>query len=185
MSIFDAYDTEFASLKQEIAKNIDEYKNCADNNEKSASVLRLIDGLFMQANDLIKQMEIEARSSDSSSRKLLNDKVLQYKKSISQLKGDSSHITAQYEKASLMSVSKSGEQRQRLLDTNDRFQLWNWGIRWTLTFKIFTKHRIGRQNEMISNAHRSVLESEEVGMEITSELARNREKIESSRAKVA
>lgn len=44
--------------------------------------------------------------------------------------------------------------------------------------------RIGRQNEMISNAHRSVLESEEVGMEITSELARNREKIESSRAKV-
>ena len=38
---------------------------------------------------------------------------------------------------------------------------------------------------MISNAHRSVLETEEVGMEITSELARNREKIESSRAKVA
>lgn len=37
---------------------------------------------------------------------------------------------------------------------------------------------------MISNAHRSVLETEEVGMEITSELARNREKIESSRAKV-
>mgnify|MGYP006193572831 CR=1 FL=1 len=47
------------------------------------------------------------------------------------------------------------------------------------------EYRIGRQNEMISNAHRSVLESEEVGMEITSELARNREKIESSRAKVA
>ncbi len=50
---------------------------------------------------------------------------------------------------------------------------------------LLRSHRIGRQNEMISNAHRSVLETEEVGMEITSELARNREKIESSRAKVA
>lgn len=44
--------------------------------------------------------------------------------------------------------------------------------------------RIDRQNDLISNAHRSVSETEEVGMEITAELARNREKIESSRAKV-
>lgn len=120
MSIFDAYDTEFASLKQEIAKNIEEYRNISQNNEKSVSVQRLIEGLFMQANDLIKQMEIEARSSDSSSRKLLNDKVSHYKKAVSQLKTDSSQITVQNEKASLMGISKSGEQRQRLLDTNDR-----------------------------------------------------------------
>lgn len=45
-------------------------------------------------------------------------------------------------------------------------------------------NRIGRQNDLISNAHRTVSETEEVGMEITAELARNREKIESSRAKV-
>lgn len=45
-------------------------------------------------------------------------------------------------------------------------------------------HRLRRQNELIGNAHRMVSETEEVGMEITAELARNREKIESSRAKV-
>ncbi len=44
--------------------------------------------------------------------------------------------------------------------------------------------RIARQNEVIANATRTVAETEEVGLEITSELARNREKIESSRAKV-
>lgn len=37
---------------------------------------------------------------------------------------------------------------------------------------------------MIQNATRAVADTEEVGMEITSELARNREKIESSKAKV-
>lgn len=45
--------------------------------------------------------------------------------------------------------------------------------------------RLLRQNEMIENAHRTVLETEEVGMEITTELQRNREKIQSSRAKAA
>lgn len=44
--------------------------------------------------------------------------------------------------------------------------------------------RISRQNEMIQNATRTVAETEEVGEEITAELARNREKINSSRAKV-
>lgn len=37
---------------------------------------------------------------------------------------------------------------------------------------------------MISNAHRTVLETELVGLEITAELARNRATIESSRDKV-
>jgi hypothetical protein len=37
---------------------------------------------------------------------------------------------------------------------------------------------------MIANAQRTVAETEEIGLEITSELQRNREKIQSSHAKV-
>lgn len=44
--------------------------------------------------------------------------------------------------------------------------------------------RLNRQNEMILSAHRTVAETEEVGNEITAELARNREKIQSARSKV-
>ncbi|RYH06282.1 hypothetical protein EON65_43070 [archaeon] len=44
--------------------------------------------------------------------------------------------------------------------------------------------RLSRQNEMIMNAHRTVLETEEAGEEILGELGRNREKILSSREKV-
>jgi hypothetical protein len=65
-------------------------------------------------------MEIEARSSDIASRKILNEKVSQYKKSIQTVRGDYQQIRTQAEKAALIPVSKSGEQRQRLLDTNDR-----------------------------------------------------------------
>jgi hypothetical protein len=119
MSIFEAYDAEFSALKQEITKNIAEYKDCSAG-EKSVPLVKLIDGLLLQSSDLIKQMEIEARSSDIASRKILNEKVSQYKKSIQTVRGDYQQIKTQAEKAALMPVSKSAEQRQRLLDTNDR-----------------------------------------------------------------
>jgi hypothetical protein len=38
---------------------------------------------------------------------------------------------------------------------------------------------------MIANAHRTVMETEDVAMDITQELSRNREKIESARSKVS
>lgn len=44
--------------------------------------------------------------------------------------------------------------------------------------------RLARQNEMILNATKTIAETEEVGLEITSELARNREKITSAHSKV-
>jgi hypothetical protein len=44
--------------------------------------------------------------------------------------------------------------------------------------------RVHKQNEMIARSLQTVAETAEVGDEITKELQRNREKIESSRAKV-
>ena len=44
--------------------------------------------------------------------------------------------------------------------------------------------RLARQNEKIMNAHRTVAETEDVANEISAELGRNREKIESSHGKV-
>lgn len=118
MSIFDAYDTEFSALRQEISKNISEYRECSE--DRSTSLYKLVEALLLQSSDLIKQMEIEARSSDSSSRKILNEKVSQYKKTTAAMKNDFLQIKTQQDKNSLMNTSKGSEQRQRLLDTNDR-----------------------------------------------------------------
>lgn len=49
---------------------------------------------------------------------------------------------------------------------------------------IFLLFRLDRQNEMIINATRTVAETHEVGIEITNELARNREKIVSAHNRV-
>ena len=50
---------------------------------------------------------------------------------------------------------------------------------------LFIYSRLDRQNEAILNATRTVAETEEVGIEITNELARNREKIETGRSRVS
>ena len=53
-------------------------------------------------------------------------------------------------------------------------------VSWYVTLNI----RLARQNDTILNAQRSVTETEEVALEITQELSRNREKIDSAHGKV-
>ena len=115
--IFDAYDQEFSSLNQDISKNISEFRTYADE-DKSLQVGRHVEALFAQATDLIKQMELEVRSNDQSTRKTLNDKVNAYKNSLSAMKIEYEAARNQFQKSTLLAGSKNNEQRQRLLDTN-------------------------------------------------------------------
>lgn len=173
MSIFDAYNQEFASLSADISKNISEYKSSPSGGDKAANIDRHLDALFSQATDLVKQMEVEVRSLDAASRKVLSDKVvgnilflyssialnhrlpiyslhklsyhyfphLGYKKSLASMKTDFQSVKERAEREQLVGGvgGKSLEQRQRLLDTNDK---------------------LNRQNDVILNATRTVAETE-------------------------
>jgi hypothetical protein len=120
MSIFDAYDQEFRSLSSDINKNLSDLKNTSGSDKDQArTTVRLVDGLLSQVGDLIKQMEVEVRGHDPATRKVLNEKVVQYKKSVSSMKSDFERIKEQSQRSELIG-SKSGEQRQRLLDANDK-----------------------------------------------------------------
>lgn len=119
MSIFDAYIQEFSTLSQDISKSISEYRSYSDA-DKSATLGRQVESLLGQANDLIKQMELEVRSHDPATRKVLGDKLSTYKKSIVSMKTDFEAARNELQKSSLIG-SKSNEQRQRLLDTNQKY----------------------------------------------------------------
>mmetsp|Transcript_24990 Transcript_24990/g.23969 ORF Transcript_24990/g.23969 Transcript_24990/m.23969 type:complete len:216 (-) Transcript_24990:114-761(-) len=163
MSIFDAYDQEFNSLCQEISKTLSELKGYSNSDvDKTSGLIRQCEGLLSQASDLFKQMEVEIRSHDPATRKALIEKVNGYKKSLLKHRSDFERGKEQAQRSSLIG-DKSIEHRQKYLDVNDK---------------------VGRQNDMIANSLRTVAETEEVGLEITSELARNREKIQSSHGKV-
>ena len=92
--------------------------------EKASSLSRQIDALFTQAADLVKQMEVEVRSHDASTRKVLADKVNGYKKQLTTMKTEYNAAKDQADRETLLGggggANKSLEQRQRLLDTNDK-----------------------------------------------------------------
>ena len=122
-SIFDAYDQEFSNLSREIQKNVNELKasQSAEESDNSSSI-RLIEGLLSQANDLVKQMNVELRSQDPATRKILSEKVSQYMKSLQSTKSDFERAREQSQRSTLIG-EKSSADRQRLLNTNDKYVL--------------------------------------------------------------
>lgn len=120
MSIFDAYNEEFNSLSNQISKNINDLKSSSyDNDDKLYKLINLIDNLIIQSQSLIKQMNVECRSQDAATRKLLIDKVNQYQKSITLHKNDFERTREKVQRSDLIGDNSSSD-RQRLLDTNSK-----------------------------------------------------------------
>lgn len=119
MSIFDAYDEEFRALSEDINKNLNELKERSSDTSKSSSIIRLVDGLLRQCSDLIQQMVVEIRSHDPSARVSLNEKVSNYKKSLSSMKSEFERMKEQSSRSELIG-EKSASERQRLLNANDK-----------------------------------------------------------------
>ena len=166
-SILDAYEEEFKALQDSLDRELGTLKDLEqDNDTESAKYLKQMTALMSQGTDLVKQMEIEVRSQGGGAKKELVEKISMYKRSLKKYRGDFATQKNRLNRGTLMSgadgpaLGKSAEQRQRLLDTNDKLE---------------------RQNEAILNAQRTVAETEEVGIEITEELSRNRERIQASR----
>jgi hypothetical protein len=119
MSVFDAYDQEYRSLVQEISRNISELKTYSSGDDRASSSIRQVEGLLKQASELIKQMEVEMRGQDSATRKVLTDKVGEYKKSLLSYQSDFERAREQAQRSELIG-EKSAAQRAKLLDANDK-----------------------------------------------------------------
>lgn len=164
---FDRYDEEFNSL----AKQVQSTLGSVDDVESQKRQLKLGDSLLSQCEDLLKQMGMEARGvSESSVKRELLNKVRVCKAKLSNLRDDYNSTRQTAEREALIGSGGYGdrggngnEHRARLLQTNDNIQ---------------------SQNNTLDRARRVMSETEDVAMEITSELGRNREKIESAHNRV-
>ena len=111
-----------------------------------------IDSILIECNDILKQMEIEARQIASFDKKKdCLSKISNYKNTLMRKKelGQRSQLIG----------DKSIADRERMITVQDK---------------------LNRQNDTILNAHKCVAETEEVGVNITKELIDNRTKIETA-----
>jgi len=152
---FDRYDDEFQSLTDQVKQSLK-----GDDVDFTSSLLS-------QCEDLLKQMSVEARGVDDASVKRdLLTKVRQCKSTLSGLRDEFKSMQVARDRASLMTNSRDNGKnagKERLLQTQDQLE---------------------QQNETLDRARRVMADTEEVAMEITSELGRNRETLETAHGRV-
>lgn len=179
---FDRYDEEFLSLTTQIQSTLS--KATADDESPSPPSatssstpednLQMAHNLLTQAKDLIQQMSIEARGITTKDLKQdCLQKVRVCKANLANLEEDAGRARTALERRSLLSPSSkkrsdggaglSSDHRERLLDATNA---------------------LTSQNATLDNARRVMAETEDVALDITEELARNRETMESARGRV-
>ena len=158
---FERYDTEFVALTDQVKSRIASLETESD--------CRYANSLLSQCDELIKQMSVEARGVDDRQAKdELLRKVRVCKARYQNLRDDYNAAKTEIERQSLISSGGSKSHggkagRERLLKTNDMLE---------------------SQSDTLSHARRILAETEDVALEITTELGRSREKIESSHSRV-
>mmetsp|Transcript_14501 Transcript_14501/g.17178 ORF Transcript_14501/g.17178 Transcript_14501/m.17178 type:complete len:227 (-) Transcript_14501:17-697(-) len=172
---FERYDEEFLSLTSQIKSTISKVDIETSTTSTSEDSLQMAQNLLTQAKDLIQQMSIEARgmTNDRDLKDECLKKVRICKANLSNLEDDVKSLHSQLDRIALLNNPSSSQKggggglsndhRERLLQTNESLQ---------------------NQNSTLENARRVMAETEDVAMDITQELARNRETMESARGRV-
>ena len=159
------------SVIEEYVLELDDTLSQIDN-KLASKLFQDCDAILGQADDLLKQLSVEIRSLESNERKEKSSLLDDYKLKISNKRNELKNAKSNNERSLLFgngngnsssSSSANNKDKERFITANDR---------------------LTKQNEIILNAQRTVAETEEVGAEISENLAMNREKIESSSAKV-
>ncbi len=112
--IFDAYCDDLKFLATDLKNNLEVLRS----GENFDSARKTIQAVLDQSNDLVKQVEVEVRGHSSQERRVLTEKLKVYKDEFFQLKQDFDSVVFQSQKSQL--VGKSGEDRGRMLETNEK-----------------------------------------------------------------
>jgi Snare region anchored in the vesicle membrane C-terminus/Vesicle transport v-SNARE protein N-terminus len=158
-STFQRYDHEFQGLLFQIQQSI---------NDTKAPPTSYSDNLFQQADDLIKQMALEARSvSDANLKQQLLTKVRKNKSQVSTLQNE-------FQQQSLFRTNHLNTDGEEHNNGHDRL----------LRQSKATEDMLVHQNDSLERARRTMQETETVALEITEELSNNREKLMSAHGRV-
>lgn len=154
---FERYDDEFASLMEQVKQSL---------NSKEHESIKYTSSLLSQCDDLLKQMAVEARGvGDATAKRDLLAKVRTCKSQLADLKEQHSTVLSEMDRESLLG-KKNGSNysnKERLLENETSLE---------------------KQNDTLENARRVMAETEDVALEISSELGRNREVLGSAHGRV-
>lgn len=169
---FERYNEEFSSLTSQIQSSLSNLQSSIDASSPNDGELSLSKNLLSQAKELLQQMTLEARGWEhAAQKKEYLHQVRISKAQLANMNADVQAAQSELERLSLISPAGDVEAgstihsaaKERLLSTSNQ---------------------LSSQNATLTHAQQIMADTESTAMEISSELERNRETIESAHARV-
>merc|ERR1712072_1157915 len=166
-AIFDGYEREYCELSTQLGRKISQLGSLSG--DMRSQKVRDINNDLSEAEALIRHMDLEARSLPPDKKGPFLSKLREYKADLNKLKADAKKASSaggdMSNRAELGLVgdhwsASSAAQRERLLATTDR---------------------INRAGDNINQSRQTLLETEELGVNILQDLHRQRETITHAR----
>ena len=169
--MFVQYQHEFNAVTSEIKAKLERLTGYSDNpmhQKDQREAVGRVEELLKQACDLAKQIDLEVRSTDDANqRRILAERAKPVKATVKELQARFREANDKLEREGLLgaeATSKAGVHRGRMVDANERAR---------------------QQTSIIRDAIDTARDTEHVALDITNELQRNRETLQSIRGHVA
>ena len=165
--MFAQYKDELGHVLRQSAEKLSVAGGYADDPARALDLLRECDGLLGQAGDLAKQLDVEVRSAPPNDKKALQDEAAPLRETLKTLQQSARDSRAAAERRAVLGggvSDASAGSRGRLADANARAQ---------------------QQTDLIRGALEIAHDTEQVAVDISGELERNRETIGNIRGHIA
>ncbi|TKY69636.1 Vesicle transport v-SNARE 12 [Spatholobus suberectus] len=161
--VFEGYERQYCELSANLSRKCSSASLVSDQEQKQQKFSEIKVGLD-DADVLIRKMDLEARSLQPSVKAMLLAKLREYKSDLTNLKKDFKRITS----PNADEAAREELLETRMVDTH----LASADQRERLTMSV---ERINQSSERIRESHRTLLETEELGVSILQDLHSQRE----------
>lgn len=166
-ALFKQYETEYCNNSTELASRLQTISTLGADQRRGK--LREAEGILKEADQIIKRMEMEARSFSPERSRLLLQKVKEYKADLAALKADTKKVSA---------AAAPGAAARAELGLGDDYYSTSAGQRERM---LASTERLNKTGARIQQGQQQLLETEELGVGILNDLHRQRQTITHAR----
>jgi len=179
--MFASYHEEFSSLRQSILTRLGQVStDLEDSPTQRRNMLRQLESDIQQAESLLNQMNVESRTASSSEYK---STVSESRNHLKNLKTQFEEVKSKIERQELLSRGTLGDDSVGLHDSIGGSEAASGSRREMRRFEEVTR-RMDASTESLLQSKRTLAETEEIAMDITSNLSSNRESILSAHDRI-
>ncbi|CAJ2648038.1 unnamed protein product [Trifolium pratense] len=166
--VFEGYERQYCELSANLARKCSSTSLLSAQEEKLQKFSEIKTGLD-DADVLIRKMDLEARSLQPSVKAMLLAKLREYKSDLNNLKKEFKRLTSpSADQAARDDLLETGRADAHLASADQRERL------------TMSVERLNQSSDRIRESHRTVLETEELGISIIQDLHQQRETLLSS-----